>query len=79
MLDKNKREAFLKDLISVWRLMDKGLNPEQIAIALNMDINKVNILVVNLNETNKIISGTGRTIDFILDQYGLSYGIKLSK
>ena len=78
MLDKKKRETLLKDLINVWHLMDEGLKPEQIAIALDMDIDTVNILVVNLSETNKIILGTGRTVEFILDQYGRSYGIKLS-
>jgi len=76
MLDKNKHESLLKDLKSVWRLMEDGLNPGQIAVLLDMDINTVNLFVNCLNETNTIIAGSGGSIDSILDQYGLSLGIK---
>jgi hypothetical protein len=76
MLDKNKQEAFLKDLQSVWHLMEERLNPEQIAVVLDMDISTVNLLVDCLNETNTIVARSGGSMDFILDQYGLSLGIK---
>jgi predicted transcriptional regulator len=75
MPDKNKREALLEDLKNVWHLMDDGLNPEQIAIVLDMDISTVNVLVNSLIETNKIVARTGKSMDFILDQYRLSLDI----
>ena len=72
MLDKNKRKTLLTDLKNVYRLMDEGLSPEQISIALDMDIDMVNMLVENLNELKKNIASTGKSMDFILDQYGFS-------
>jgi hypothetical protein len=71
MLDKNKRKILLTELENVYHLMKEGLKPEQISIALDMDIGTVNVLMYNLNEIEVIIAPTGKSMDFILDQYGL--------
>jgi hypothetical protein len=79
MLDKNKRKALLTDLRNVYHLMKDGLKPEQISVALDMDVDTVNALIDSLNEIEKTIARTGKSMDFILDQYGLNYGIKHEK
>jgi hypothetical protein len=76
MLDKNKRKTLLADLKNVYRLMDEGLKPEEISIAMDMDIGMVNTLVHNLKEIEKTVASTGKSMDFILDQYELNLDYK---
>ena len=77
MLDKNKRKTLLTDLKNVYHLMNDGLKPEQISIALDMDISTVNTLMFDLKDIEKTVASTGKSMDFILDQYGLNLDDKL--
>ena len=75
MLDKNKQKVLLTDLKNVYHLMNMNLKSEQISVALDMDIVTVNTFITNLNEIERTIAYTDKSMDFILDQYGISLGI----